>query len=84
MPHVIVSELCTKDCLCIESCPTDCIHPGEDDERFEAAESLFIDPNECADCAACVDVCPTEAIFAEEDLPDEYQAAIEKNAAFFN
>jgi NAD-dependent dihydropyrimidine dehydrogenase PreA subunit len=53
----------------------DCIHPGED--------QLFIDPDECIECAACEPECPVNAIFAEEDLPEAMKKYTEINAQFF-
>jgi NAD-dependent dihydropyrimidine dehydrogenase PreA subunit len=84
MPHII-TEPCigTKDTACVDVCPVDCIHPTKDDEKFEAAEMLFIDNDTCIDCGLCVDECPVKAIFPEEDLPEEWQDYIEKNAAYF-
>jgi len=41
---------------------------------------LVIHPDECIDCTACVAECPVEAIYAEGDLPSEYQSNIEFNA----
>jgi ferredoxin len=41
---------------------------------------LIIHPDECIDCAACVETCPVEAIYADGDLPEEFQADIEFNA----
>jgi Fe-S-cluster-containing hydrogenase component 2 len=32
---------------------------------------------------ACVDGCPVEAIYAEDDVPEEWESFIEKNAEFF-
>jgi NAD-dependent dihydropyrimidine dehydrogenase PreA subunit len=32
---------------------------------------------------ACEDVCPVEAIYAEDDVPEEWESFIEKNAEFF-
>ncbi len=40
----------------------------------------MIHPEECIDCTACVDVCPVEAIYAEGDVPGEFQADIEFNS----
>ena len=76
MAYVIV-EPCVgvKDKSCLDVCPVDCIHEGED--------QLFIDPNECIDCAACEPECPVQAIFLEEDVPDQFQSYIQKNADFF-
>ena len=35
----VITDTCTKDELCVEACPTDCIHPKKDEEGFEAAKS---------------------------------------------
>ncbi|MCB9778893.1 MAG: ferredoxin family protein [Alphaproteobacteria bacterium] len=70
MPFV-VAEPCVK-CKytdCVEVCPVDCFHEGEN--------MLVIDPVECIDCGACVPECPAEAIYLDEDLPAkwaEYEA----------
>ena len=66
-----VAEPCigVKDTACIDVCPVDCIHPTKDDDDFESAEQLYIDPDTCIDCGLCVDECPVKAIFPEEDLP---------------
>jgi ferredoxin len=77
----IIAEPCVdvKDKACVEVCPVDCIHPvdGED------VNMLYIDPDECIDCGACEPECPVEAIFAEEDLPEEWNKYTEINAAYF-
>lgn len=44
---------------------------------------LYIQPDECIDCAACEPVCPVEAIYVEEDLPDEWSGYTRLNADFF-
>ena len=76
MTHVIC-EPCigVKDKACVDVCPVDCIHEGED--------QLFIDPEECIDCVQCVPACPVEAIFAEEEVPEKWTSFTGKNAAFF-
>ena len=73
----VITEACIgiKDASCVDVCPVDCIHPGED--------QLFIDPDECIECAACEPECPVNAIFAEEDLPDALKPYTEINAQFF-
>jgi len=84
MSHVI-AEPCigTKDTACVKACPVDCIHPYEGGSKgsFSAEKQLYIDPAECIDCAACVPACPVEAIFAEGDLPGQWQkyAAINRD-----
>jgi ferredoxin len=44
---------------------------------------LYIEPDECIDCGACVPVCPVEAIFALDDLPEQWSAFTERNAAYY-
>ncbi len=84
MPHVI-AEPCinTKDTACVEVCPTDSIHPTKEDEEFEAETMLYIDPDECIDCAACVPECPVEAIFDEDELPEKWAEFTQKNADWY-
>lgn len=73
----VITQPCigTKDAACVEVCPVDCIHEGED--------QYYIDPDECIDCGACEPECPVEAIFPEDEVPDEWKSFIEKNANFF-
>jgi ferredoxin len=61
MAYVITSG-CTKDELCVDACPVDCIHPKKDEPNFETVEQLYVDPAECIDCGACIPVCPTSSI----------------------
>ena len=52
----VVTEACIK-CKymdCVEVCPVDCFHEGEN--------MLVIDPGICIDCGVCVPECPAEAI----------------------
>ena len=79
-----ITDTCTKDELCVEACPTECIHPKKDEEKFEAETQLYVDPNGCIDCGACVPVCPTNSIFPNEEVPAEKVDFIEKNAAWYN
>ena len=73
MPHV-VTEPCLgcKNTVCVTVCPVDCFH---EDER-----SLWIDPEECIDCAACVPDCPVDAIYAEGQVPVKWRHYIKLNA----
>lgn len=82
MAYVII-DTCTKDELCVEACPVDCIHPKKDEPGFEESSQLFIDPDNCIDCGACVPVCPTNSIFAADEVPGENAAATAANAAYF-
>ena len=92
----VITEPCVGVCdtSCVEVCPVDCIHgPIGHDEieeiRAHGEESrlagiqLYIDPDICIDCGACEPECPVEAIFEEDDVPEQWQAAIEENAEFF-
>lgn len=74
MAHVVTSK-CNgcKFTDCVEVCPVACF--------YELEGQVVIHPDECIDCTACVDVCPISAIYAEGDLPAEFQADIEFNAA---
>ena len=76
MPYVI-TEPCigTQDKSCVEVCPVDCIHPGEN--------QLFINPDECIECAACEPACPVNAIFLDVDVPDKWKEFTLKNAEFY-
>ena len=74
MAH-IVTDKC-KACKftdCVEVCPVACF--------YELDNQLVIHPEDCIDCTACVAECPVEAIYAEADLPSEFQSSTEFNAA---
>ena len=58
----------------------DCIHPTPDEDGFDAATQLFIDPEECIDCDACVEACPVDAVFPEDLLPEQWADYAQKNA----
>lgn len=73
MAHVICQPCVgTKDRSCVEACPVDCIHEGDD--------HLFIDPQSCVDCGACIEVCPVSAIYEEEAVPSEWRDFVQENA----
>ena len=79
----VITETCTKDELCVDACPVDCIHPKKDEPGFEEAKQLFVSPDDCIDCGACVPVCPTNSIFPLEELPAEFAAFADLNAAYY-
>ncbi len=73
MPHIVTDKcVACKFTDCVVVCPVACF--------YELAEQLVIHPEECIDCMACVDECPVHAIYAEGDLPPEFQKDIEFNA----
>ena len=73
----VVTENCIncKDTDCVEVCPVDAFHEGDN--------FLVINPEECINCTLCVSECPVDAIYPEEELPEdmlEYLALNEKLA----
>ncbi|MGA2631932.1 MAG: 4Fe-4S binding protein [Terriglobia bacterium] len=79
----VITEKCTKDEKCVEVCPVDCIHPRKDEPKFEEFAQLFVSPVDCIDCGACVPVCEFNSIFALDDVPEEFKAAIERNTQYY-
>ena len=67
----------------MDVCPVDCIHPRKDEPDFDAAQMLYIHPDECIDCGACVPACPVEAIFRDEDVPEKWAHFTQINADHF-
>ena len=80
-----IAEPCigTKDTACVDVCPVDCIHPRKDEEGFDGAEMLYIDPEVCIDCGACEPACPVQAIFPADLVPDQWKNYIEINADWY-
>jgi ferredoxin len=73
MAHVVTSKcLGCKFTDCVEVCPVACF--------YEVDGQVLIHPEDCIDCTACVAECPVEAIYAEGDLPTQFQADTELNA----
>ncbi len=79
----VITDTCTKDALCVDECPEDCIHPKKDEADFESEPQLYIDPEECIDCGVCIPVCPSNSVFVLEELPPDKAHFAEKNAAYF-
>jgi ferredoxin len=74
MAHVVTSKCINcKFTDCVEVCPVACF--------YELDNQLVIHPEDCIDCTACVSECPVEAIYAEADVPAEFQAGIEQNSS---
>ena len=89
----IIAEPCVGVCdtACVDVCPVDCIHFTQDDVGDIAKEDgfdpegkqLFIDPEECIDCAACEPECPVEAIFVDDEVPEKWNKYIKMNYEHF-
>lgn len=81
----VITEPCinVKDTACVDVCPVDCIHPRKDEKDYPQTPHLYINPDECIDCAACEPACPVAAIFPEEDVPDKWKSFISVNADYF-
>ena len=75
----IIAEPCigVKDGACIDVCPVDCIYTTPEDNM------MFINPEECIDCAACEPVCPVAAIFPEDQVPEKWKGFIPLNYDYF-
>jgi NAD-dependent dihydropyrimidine dehydrogenase PreA subunit len=79
----VITDTCTKDELCVEACPVDCIHPKKDEADFETVKHLYVQPDDCIDCGACVPVCPTNSIFPLDELPAELAHFAAENAEYY-
>jgi ferredoxin len=73
MAHIVTNKCAgCKFTDCVEVCPVSCF--------YELDKQVVINPDECIDCTACVETCPVHAIYADSDLPEEFQADTEFNA----
>ena len=79
----VITDTCTKDNLCVEACPVNCIHSAKDEPGFDAVPQLYVHPDECIDCGACIPVCPASSIYVLEEVPDEFSKFILVNSAYY-
>jgi ferredoxin len=79
----VITDNCIKDELCVDVCPTDCIHPKKDEAQFETAAQLYVDPDGCIDCGACIPACTSDSIFVADELPEDKKEFLAKNAAYY-
>jgi NAD-dependent dihydropyrimidine dehydrogenase PreA subunit len=81
----VIAEPCigVTDKACVDACPVDCIHPGQDEAGFTEVQQLYIDADKCICCGACVPVCPVSAIFLAEDLPLQWKGYVQTNAEWY-
>ncbi len=73
----VITAACVdvKDKACLPVCPVECI--------YEGGRMLYIQPDECINCALCLSVCPVQAIYADVDVPADQHGFIAANAEFF-
>ena len=79
----VITDTSTKDLLCADVCPTDCIYHKKDEPRFEEAKQSFVDPVGCIDCGACVPVCKSGSIHAADDLGEGFKQFVDMNAKYY-
>lgn len=60
----VVNDNCVLCKSCVEVCPVDAFHLGE--------EMVVINPEECIDCGVCISECPEEAITTEDDAEEKW------------
>lgn len=82
MAHVITDD-CMKCATCLESCPSEAIHPAPGEAGFEDVSQVFIDMRACMDCGACALVCPSGAIHPGGRLPRDKKDAARVNYVYF-
>tara|TARA_Y100000817_G_C16765018_1_gene503423 strand:- start:712 stop:978 length:267 start_codon:yes stop_codon:yes gene_type:complete len=70
----VITSTCSGslDGACVDVCPVDCIYSKKGDNH------LYINPEECIDCAACEPVCPVDAIFPDDEVPENEKEYIDK------
>jgi len=66
----------TTDGACVDVCPVDCIYSKKGDNH------LFINQDECIDCAACEPVCPVDAIFPDDEVPESETEYVKEAADY--
>jgi ferredoxin len=69
----VVCEPCwnCKYTDCVVVCPCECFYQDE--------HMLYIDPDDCIDCAACVPECPVEAIYHDTSVPAPWSHFVQLN-----
>jgi NAD-dependent dihydropyrimidine dehydrogenase PreA subunit len=79
----VVTDACTMDFICVDSCPNNAIHPAAGDAAAATVSQVYINPDDCIDCGSCAPECPSNAIFSIDDLPASKADFAAKNAAYF-
>jgi ferredoxin len=61
-------------------CPQECILEHKPtDQNSTLPRQLFINPEECIDCAVCVPECPWDAIYPEDEVPPQFAEDVALN-----
>jgi Fe-S-cluster-containing hydrogenase component 2 len=79
----VVTDVCTKDFVCVAECATAAIAPQAADANAATVSQVYINADECIDCGNCASICAQGAIFALDELPADKAEFAEKNRAYF-
>jgi len=82
MPYVITDK-CTMDLRCVDACASDAIHPRQDESDSAEVKQLYINPQECMECAVCATECAFSAIYLDSELPSGAKQFAAVNADYF-
>lgn len=76
----VIAQPCVdnNDQSCVAVCPVDCITADASVDR-----KFYVDPDTCIDCGMCASACPNEAIFRSDQLPPEWAAYAQVDAAWY-
>jgi ferredoxin len=65
----VITNTCTKDEHCIETCPVNCIHPTKDEADLVTVPQLYVNSAECIDCGGCVPLCQHDLSMSSKNCP---------------
>ena len=79
----VITDSCIKDSLCVEVCPTDCVHPSRTNPVSKPPLRCMWIPRVVSTVAHCIPACTSDSIHAIDDVPEDKKDFVEKNAAFY-
>ena len=80
----VITDTCTKDELCVEACPTDCIHPKKDEDGFRSGAPSSMSIQTAASIVArAFRSARRNSIFVVDEVPADKQEFIAKNAEHY-